>query len=1036
MNCPRPTTTGNDTGAPTNVVRFRGGASIRCVTSPVLAIDFGTSNSAAAWLDELGRVRVAAIRENTFLLPTAAWYSATGHTLVGQPARQQMVDDPKNTIFGLKRFLGLRFNSPFVHRHKGRFAFDIVETKDGQCGVMIGDTVKSFEDVAVDVLKRLLELATVSHGAPFEECVLTAPAHYGYAQRGAIRRAAMRAGLRVKGMVNEPTAAAMYYARKKGNDGTVLVFDLGGGTFDATLMAIVSGVVKVIATGGDAFLGGADFDAKIVDHLLARFEGDHAIDLRTDAVAVQRLLVAAEAAKIELSRSEDVRIRVPCIAIKDERFLDLELRLTRTDLENMTATLVEQAVGVCRDILKRAKLDAKQVDEIVFVGGMTRMPVIQRRLADIFIANPSQNIHPDLGVVVGAALLSQGDHSLIDVTSMSMGIALPGGGNVELVPANTVVPSVQRVEVTRPPAGQPLVFGVYEAVDVQALERDVLGTIRVPVEWLAAHPGTLTLEAWLGADLDLDLFLQPGNGEKLSLTLQMGAAQKPSPSSSSSSSLAAPTSPGHERRMSHPGFRSVDVPGSGHGVTTLPPPLSATMPPPTMPAPTPGPVRPSTSPLSATPPVAAVDNGGEPPAPKPGDTVGGYLLIDVIGGGGMGQVYLAEHKRLGRRVAMKMLRQRFGKDTTSLERFLSEARAVNQIRHENIIEVTDLFESADGCPCYIMEALEGRSLAELLRSIGAPAVERTVRIAYQVANAMVAVHDAHIIHRDIKPENIFLTQKGNREDFVKLIDFGVAKLVDKDGLSLHDTNVGARIGTLDYMPPEQIVGHTVDARADIYALGVVLYEMTTGMLPYKHAGSDRALLFAQLAEPPARPSVVMAGKSTIPHGLDDLIMECLDREPSRRPQTMREVRGRLEAMAEQTSAAPRAATQSSPVPPGASSSSASRPAPIHVGGRTITPPWSPVFTPPLLQASTRPPLTTSSSSSSPAAPPPTRLKTPVLRVPANRPSTAVAPVAAPMTPTPTTPVGVSQALAVGLVLLAAGLGLLAGWVVFGVLPGH
>gem|GEM_PF-780708 len=1002
------------------------------MTTPVLAIDFGTSNSAAAWLDELGRVRVAAIRENTFLLPTAAWYSATGHTLVGQPARQQMVDDPKNTIFGLKRFLGLRFNSPFVHRHKGRFAFDIVETADGHCGVMIGDSIKSFEDVAVDVLKRLLELAAVSYGAPFEECVLTAPAHYGYAQRGAIRRAAMRAGLRVKGMVNEPTAAAMYYARKKGNDGTVLVFDLGGGTFDATLMAIVSGVVKVIATGGDAFLGGADFDARIVDHLLARFERDHAVDLRSDAVAVQRLLVAAEAAKIELSRSEEVRIRVPCIAIKDERFLDLELRLSRTDLENMTATLVEQAVGVCRDILKRAKLEAEQVDEIVFVGGMTRMPVIQRRLADIFVANPSQNIHPDLGVVVGAALLSQGDHSLIDVTSMSMGIALPGGGNVELVPANTTVPSVRRVDVARPAAGQPLAFGVYEAVDVQALERDLLGTIRVPPEWLAAHPGPLSVEAWLGADLDLALFLQPGSGEKLSLTLQTGAAKAPassSPALSSPSATAAmppPASPEFERRMGHPGFRSVDVPGSGHGVSTMPPPLSATMPAP-MSAPT---TKPASAPSSTAPsaPATSADSGaGEPPAPKPGDTVGGYLLIDVIGGGGMGQVYLAEHKRLGRRVAMKMLRQRFGKDTASLERFLSEARAVNQIRHENIIEVTDLFESADGCPCYIMEALEGRSLAELLRSIGAPTVERTVRIAYQVANAMVAVHDAHIIHRDIKPENIFLTQKNNREDFVKLIDFGVAKLVDKDGLSVHDTNVGARIGTLDYMPPEQIVGHTVDARADIYALGVVLYEMTTGRLPYKHAGSDRALLFAQLAEPPMRPSRVMAGKSTIPSALDDLIMECLDREPSRRPQTMREVRGRLEAMAEQTSAAPRPAAQAAPVPPGSSSSSTSQPGPINLGGRTITPPWSPVFTPPLLQANVRPPLAVPAQSSlssqktavaprpltsvpppTPAAPP-VRLPTPVVRA-AGRASTGAAIAAPPQT---TTTVGVSQALRIG-----------------------
>jgi molecular chaperone DnaK len=889
------------------------------VAAPVLAIDFGTSNSAAAWLDEQGRVHVAAIKENVALLPSVAWYGKTGHVLVGQPARQQLVADPKNTVFGFKRFMGTAWSSPFVHRHKGRFAFDLAEAADGTVGVKVAspngpNAVKPLEDIAVDILKRLVELASISAGMQFNEAIITVPAHFGYAQRMSIRRSAVRAGLNVKGMVNEPTAAAMYYARKKGNDGTVLVFDLGGGTFDATLMAIVSGVVKVLATGGDAFLGGADFDARIVEHMIRSFHDQHGVDLREDMAATQRLLIAAEAAKIELSRSDEARVRVSCVAVKNDRFLDLELRLTRKELEEMTATLVEKCVGACTDLLKKANIEALAVDEIVFVGGMTRMPAIRKRLADIFVANPSKNVHPDLGVVVGAALLTQGDHSLIDVTSMAIGLAMPGGQNRELVPANTPVPSVKRVTIAdneRPAAGQPLAFGVYEAVDVTSLERDLLGAVRVPPEWLAQNPGSLAVEAWLGADLDLTLFLHGSSGNKLQLPLSL-VRNKTAPKAEGKEHVDDSKSGGGKL----PGFRSLTLEPSTGGKRTDPGTSKrkdAT-------------TGDGTSEGSIDASAAESGDGtseqaqDEPNAPQPGENIGGYELLDVIGKGGMGRVYLAEHVKLGRRVALKMLRKRYKKDSTALERFQAEARAVNQIRHENIIEVTDLFETADGRACYIMEVLEGRSLAELLRSVGVPRLERTVRIAFQVASAMVAVHDAHIIHRDLKPENIFLTSRGSREDFVKLLDFGVAKLVDEEGQSIHDTNAGARIGTLDYMPPEQAVGAAVDHRADIYALGVVLYEMTTGKRPFElSAGaSDRALLFAQLEKRPPAPSTLVpvsatGAKRTLPAELDQLILDCLAREPEKRPQTMREVRGRLEAVAEKIAApAARAAEAEAP----------------------------------------------------------------------------------------------------------------------------
>ncbi|HEY4222298.1 MAG TPA: Hsp70 family protein [Myxococcota bacterium] len=850
------------------------------MAKPVLGIDFGTSNSAAAWADEKGRVRVAAVRQDNYLLPSVCWYSPPrsdddpGSVLVGQPARQQLIEDPKNSVFGFKRFLGLRYNSPFVHRYKDRFAYEIVEGKDGLCAVQVQGQVKPLEDVAVDVLKRLLELATVSNGSPFEECVLAVPAHFGFGQRAVIRRAAVRAGIRVKGMVNEPTAAAMYYARQKARDGTVLIFDLGGGTFDATLMAIVSGVVKVLATGGDAFLGGADFDAAIVEYYAGKLARERDLDLEGNTVAIQRITVAAEAAKIELSSADEVRVRVPCVALKEERFIDLDAKLTRAELEKLTGNLVEKCVAVCEDILKRAGVQPLEVDEVVFVGGMSRMPLIQRRLSEIFVAN-SQAIHPDLGVVVGTALLTQSDKSLIDVNSMSIGITMPGGVSQELVPANTPIPSVRRIAVERPAEGQPLVLGVFEAVESTSLERSVLGAVRVPPEWLKAHAGTVSLEAFLGADLEVALFLVSATGEKLPLEL---LAPQDAPVVSDPS-------------LAHPGFRSISAAVSPPPARTPVPSLRSEQPTPVLPR---AAVK-RDAPPAAVPASPQDDKASDPEeasAPQPGEIVGGYMLLDVIGRGGMGRVYLAEHTRLGRRVALKMLRKRMGKNPTAVERFLSEARAVNQIRHENIIDVVDLFETEDGHTCTIMELLEGRSLAGLLKSVRTVRPERAVRIGFQVAAAMVAVHDAHIIHRDIKPENIFLTSKAGRDDFVKLLDFGVAKLIDVDGKSVHDTGIGITVGTRDYMSPEQLVGTGVDHRADIFSLGVVLYEIVTGRRPFI-SDTDRGMLFAQL-EKPAPPS----SKHAVPADLSTLILQMLENNMDKRPQTMREVKGRLETIAE------------------------------------------------------------------------------------------------------------------------------------------
>ncbi|MFZ9889776.1 MAG: Hsp70 family protein, partial [Myxococcota bacterium] len=488
--------------------------------TPILGIDFGTSNTAAAWVDGHDRVRVVAVREGVHLLPTVAWYNERGSVLVGDAANQQLQDDPTHTIHGLKRFIGRRWTSPFVHRHKGTVGYRLAEAADGLVGVDLFGKVKPLEDVAVDIFRRIVELASASMRVPAQGCVLTVPAHFGYSQRHVIRRAANRAGLDVKGMVNEPTAAAMYYARKKGDDGRVLIFDLGGGTFDATLLAVMGGVVRVLATGGDAFLGGKDFDHALASSLADRFAADHGVSLAEQRVSLWRLLLAAEQAKVRLSAELSTEIRVPAIAAQGDRFVDLQYTVTRRELESLTAGLVEKCVGICSDILRRAELTAADVDEIVFVGGQTRMPEVQRRLGQIFKTHPSKHIHPDLGVAVGAALLARGEQRLIDVTSAPLGIMIPGVGARELIPANTTVPSVKRLSLgVRPRPGQPLNLAIYELPDAQSLEREHLGTLRADGGWIEQHPGDLELEAWLGDDLEVTLSLRAADGERLPLQI-------------------------------------------------------------------------------------------------------------------------------------------------------------------------------------------------------------------------------------------------------------------------------------------------------------------------------------------------------------------------------------------------------------------------------------------------------------------------------------------------------------------------------------
>ena len=493
--------------------------------SLVLGIDFGTTNTAAAWCDSEGKIHLVPVSDKNYVLPSIAWFGAGDRHLVGHVAREQLLDDPENTIKGAKRFIGRRFKSEFVTRNVDRYSYPIVEDSSGLAAAQLRGEPVSFVDVAFRVIHRIVELANAAAELDFEEVVLTVPAHFSYGQRKAVRTAAEMAGLEVKAMVNEPTAASLYYAKHKDAGGRVLVFDLGGGTFDATLVEVNRRVATVLATGGDPFLGGIDFDTQIVSHLLDVFEKTHGKPLEPNKVVMQRLLFAAEAAKIRLTKEDEAHIRVPFVAQDGDRFIDVDYVLKREVLEEVTEGLVARALGICDEVLKEAQMSPEQVDEIVFVGGQTRTPAIRKRLNQRFKHDPEKNVHPELGVAIGAAILGRTLNlprgpALVDVVPMPIGVMSPVIGSHEIVSRNAVVPSTHTLVIeARPEEGQPLALAVFEAADTASVDRELLGMVTVSPEWLASHAGDLTLEVRIGFDFELTVAIISADGEAQTVPL-------------------------------------------------------------------------------------------------------------------------------------------------------------------------------------------------------------------------------------------------------------------------------------------------------------------------------------------------------------------------------------------------------------------------------------------------------------------------------------------------------------------------------------